>query len=242
MSRLPLNNAHKSTPQMREPTSASGGSSRNILVIDVGGTHVKLLATGQETRREFDSGPNMTPDEMVTQVKALTSDWNYDVVTIGFPAPVRDGKPAAEPYNLGSGWVDFDFEKAFGHPTRILNDATMQALGDYRGGRMLFLGLGTGFGSALIVDDVLVPLELAHLPYRNGRTYEDYVGLHGLERMGKKKWRKHVDKVTALFKAALEVDDVVLGGGNAKQLKTPPPGVRLADNDNAFLGGFKYWG
>ncbi|MEO7102257.1 MAG: ROK family protein [Gemmatimonadaceae bacterium] len=216
-------------------------NSKNILVIDVGGTHVKLLATGQQTKREFDSGPDMTPDVMMAQVKSLTSDWQYDVVTIGFPAPVRDGKPAIEPHNLGSGWVGFDFEKAVGRPVRVLNDAAMQALGDYHGGRMLFLGFGTGLGSALIVDNVLAPLELGHLPYRKGHTYEDYVGLRGLERMGKKKWRRHVEKVTALFRAAFEVDDIVLGGGNAKQLKAPAPGTRLADNNNAFLGGFQYW-
>jgi len=231
-----------STPPTADPTSAPAPTSRTILVIDVGGTHVKLLATGQHTRREFDSGPDMTPDVMVAQVKTLTSDWQYDVVTIGFPAPIRDGKLAAEPHNLGSGWIGFDFEKALGRPVRILNDAAMQALGDYHGGRMLFFGFGTGLGSALIVDNVLVPLELGRLPYRKGRTCEDYVGLRGLERMGKKKWRKHVGKVTALFKAAFEVDDIVLGGGNAKQLKAPAQGTRLAANDNAFLGGFKYWG
>ena len=230
------------TTQTSESTSAPAATPRAILVVDVGGTHVKLLATGQHTRREFDSGPNMTPDVMMAQIKALVSDWQYDVVTVGFPAPIKDGKPATEPHNLGSGWVDFDFAKAFGCPVRILNDAAMQALGDYHGGRMLFLGFGTGLGAALIVDNVLVPLELGRLPYKKRRTYEDYVGVRGLERMGKKKWCKHVETVTALFKAAFEIDDIVLGGGNAKQLKKIAPGTRLADNNNAFLGGFQCWG
>lgn len=220
---------------------ASGTSAKTILVIDVGGTHVKLFASDQRTRLKFDSGPDMTPDLMMTQVRALTAGWHYDVVTIGLPTPVKHGSAASEPHNLAPGWVGFDFEKAFGRPVRILNDAAMQALGDYRGGSMLFLGLGTGLGAALIVDDVLMPLELAHLPYRKGRTYEDYIGLRGLARLHRKRWRRHVDNIVALFSTALQVDDVVLGGGNARLLKVPPPGARLADNSNAFLGGIRVW-
>lgn len=218
-----------------------GERSMMILVIDVGGTNVKLLATDHQAKREFLSGPDMTADEMVIQVKRLTSDWQYDVVTIGYPGPVKGGHPAAEPHNLGGGWVGYDFEKALGRPVRMLNDAAMQALGNYCGGRMLFLGLGTGLGSALIVDGVLVPLELAHLPYRKWRTYENVVGLRGLKRLGKKKWCRRVQDVVELFKAALEVDDVVLGGGNASLLKILPASARRGDNDCAFLGGFLVW-
>lgn len=201
---------------------------------------MKLLATGHQAKRDFPSGPLMTSCEVVVQVKRLTSDWQYDVITLGYPGLVRGGRPAAEPHNLGGGWVGYDFGKALGLPVQILNDAAMQALGNYRGGRMLFLGLGTGLGSALMVDGVLVPLELAHLPYR-GRTYEDVVGLRGLKRLGKKKWRRRVQDVVGLFKAALEADDVVLGGGNANLLKALPPAVRRGDNDSAFLGGFRVW-
>jgi len=212
-----------------------------VLVVDVGGTHVKVLATGQRTPREIASGPTLTARDMVAAVKRLTADWRYDAVSIGYPGVVVHGRPVAEPHNLGRGWVGFDFPKAFGCPVRIVNDAAMQALGSYRGGRMLFLGLGTGLGSAMIIDGVLEPMELAHLPYRKDRTYEDYVGLRGLERLGKKRWRRHVADVVERLRAALEADDVVLGGGNAKLLKSLPPGTRLGRNANAFVGGFRLW-
>jgi polyphosphate glucokinase len=212
-----------------------------VLVIDVGGTHVKLLATGQTEPRKFPSGPEMTPDQMVAAVQKETADWQYDHVSIGYPGFVIRGKPVCEPANLGEGWVGFDFTKAFGKPVKILNDAAMQALGSYNGGKMLFLGLGTGLGSALIIDGQLEPMELAHLPYKKGRSFEDYLGLRGLHRLGKKKWRWHVDAVVESLKTILEVDDVVLGGGNAKLLKELPPGARLGDNANAFLGGYRLW-
>ena len=212
-----------------------------ILVIDIGGTHVKVLATGHRKFVEIPSGPKMTPAKMVSAVRAATEGWNYEVISIGYPGAVVHGRPFTEPHNLGSGWVGFNFRKAFGRPVKIINDAAMQALGSYQGGRMLFLGLGTGLGSALIVEDVLVPMELAHLPYRRGRSYEDYVGLAGLERLGKKKWRHHVKEVVKQLKAALQADYVVLGGGNARLLKKLPPGTRLGNNVNAFQGGFRLW-
>src|SRR5215470_14065698 len=208
-----------------------------ILAIDVGGTHVKLLATGRRVPVKIASGPRMTPRRMVAAVKRLAESWRYEVVSIGYPGPVLHGRAIAEPHNLGPGWVGFDFNRALGRPVRMVNDAAMQALGSYRGGRMLFLGLGTGLGSALIVDGSLEPMELAHLPYKKGRTYEDYVGLRGLERLGKKKWRRAVADVTARLKAALEAEEVVLGGGNSKLLKDLPRDVRLGDNANAFRGG-----
>ncbi|HXQ23472.1 MAG TPA: ROK family protein [Candidatus Acidoferrales bacterium] len=212
-----------------------------ILVVDAGGTHVKVLATGQKSHRKVPSGPTMTARNMVRAVKRLTADWQYDVVSIGYPGPVLHGRPVCEPRNLGGGWVGFDFRRAFGCPVKIVNDAAMQALGSYRGGRMLFLGLGTGLGSALIVEGILDPMELAHLPYKKGRTYEDYVGLRGLQRLGKKKWRRHVADMATRLKAALEAEDLVLGGGNAKLLKALPAGARLGDNANAFIGGFRLW-
>jgi polyphosphate glucokinase len=210
-------------------------------VVDVGGTHVKVLVSGRRTAREFASGAGMTARDMVAAVKELTPDWQYDVVSIGYPGPVLHGKPVAEPRNLGPGWVGFDFRRAFGKPVRVVNDAAMQALGSYRGGRMLFLGLGTGLGSAMIVDGLLEPMELAHLPYRKGRTYEDYVGIRGLRRLGPKRWRRAVADVVAKLAAALEVADVVLGGGNARRFTTAPPPARLGDNANAFRGGFLLW-
>jgi polyphosphate glucokinase len=212
-----------------------------ILVIDVGGTHVKLLATGRRKRREFRSGTGMTAARMVTEARRVTADWQYDAITIGYPGPVRDGHPVAEPHNLGAGWVGFDFTKAFACPVRMVNDAAMQALGDYRGGRMLFLGLGTGLGTALIIDGVLAPLELAHLPYKHDRTYESFLGLRGLKRLGRKKWEKCVWDVVQRFKAALQVDEVVLGGGNAERLRALPPGSRRGENSRAFVGGFRLW-
>ena len=212
----------------------------NVLAIDVGGTNIKLLATGKETRRRFPSGPKLTARQMVDEARKITADWSYDAVSIGYPGPVLDGRILAEPHNLGKGWVGFNFEKAFKRPVKVLNDAAMQALGSYKGGRMLFLGLGTGLGSAMIIDGQLQPMELAHLPYRKG-TYEDYVGLRGLERYGKKQWRKYVFDVVDKLAAALEPDDVVLGGGNVKEMKVLPPKCRAGDNANAFLGGFRLW-
>jgi polyphosphate glucokinase len=213
----------------------------NILIIDVGGTHVKVLATGHKKPVEIPSGPGMTAKKMVSAVRKATADWKYDAVSIGYPGPVLHGRPVSEPHNLGRGWVGFDFRKAFGRPVKIINDAAMQALGSYHGGRMLFLGLGTGLGSALLVDGVLEPMELAHLPYIKGRTYEDYVGLAGLKRLGKKRWRKHVAAVVKQLRTALQADYMVLGGGNAKLLKKLPPGAQLGDNANAFRGGYRLW-
>jgi polyphosphate glucokinase len=212
-----------------------------ILAIDVGGTHVKVLATGRRKPLEIPSGPKMTAREMVRKVREGTAGWSYSVVSIGYPGPVLHGKPVSEPANLGGGWVGFDFKKAFGHPVRVINDAAMQALGSYKGGRMLFLGLGTGLGSALVVDGVLEPMELAHLPFKNGKTYEDRVGEAALKRLGKKKWRGNVADVVTRLQAALEADDVVVGGGNAKLLRTLPKGVRLGSNANAFTGGYRLW-
>jgi predicted NBD/HSP70 family sugar kinase len=212
-----------------------------ILVLDVGGTHVKVLATGHKTPVEITSGPQMTPRKMVAELRKVIDGWEYSVVSMGYPGPVVHGKPVSEPHNLAPGWVAFDFKKALGCPVKIINDAAMQALGHYEGGRMLFLGLGTGLGSAMIVDGVLEPMELAHLPYKHGRTYEDYVGIRGLQRLGKKKWRQHVFDVVKLLKTALEADYVILGGGNAKALKELPPGARLGDNANAFRGGYRLW-
>ncbi len=213
----------------------------SVLAVDVGGTHVKILASGEKDSRKFDSGADMTAQQMVDGVNMLAKDWQYDRVTVGYPGPVLHNRPVAEPHNLGKGWVGLDFAAAFERPVKVMNDAAMQALGSYKGGKMLFLGLGTGLGSAMIVDGVVEPMELAHLPYRKG-AYEDYVGLRGLKTHGEKKWRKHVEDVVERLVAALEPDDVVLGGGNVKHLKALPPGCRLGDNANAFLGGFRAWG
>ena len=212
----------------------------NILVVDVGGNNVKILATGQKEVRKFPSGLKLTARQMVLQVKKLAGDWKYDAVSIGYPGPVLRNRPAAEPHNLGRGWMGFDFEAAFKRPVKVMNDAAMQALGSYRTGKMLFLGLGTGLGSTLIVDGIVAPMELGHLPYKKG-TYEDYVGVRGLQQRGKKKWRKHVGDVVERLVAALQPDDVVLGGGNVKNLKKLPKGCRLGDNTNAFKGGFRMW-
>jgi polyphosphate glucokinase len=214
---------------------------KDILVVDVGGTHIKVLATGRKKRLKLRSGPKMRAKEMVRAVRHATDGWHFSVVSIGYPGPVLHGKPVSEPRHLGDGWVGFDFSKAFGCPVRVINDAAMQALGSYKRGRMLFLGLGTGLGSALIVDGVLEPMELAHLPYKKGRTYEDYVGQAALKRFGKQTWRRHVVDVVMRLKAALEVEDVVVGGGNAKKLRTLPKGVRLGSNANAFVGGYRLW-
>jgi polyphosphate glucokinase len=215
--------------------------SPKVLVIDVGGTNVKLLATGQKEPRKYPSGPTMTPRKMVSLVKKSVSDWKFDCISLGYPGPIINGHPLREPHNLGRGWVGFNFHNAFGCPVKILNDAAMQAVGSYKGGRMLFLGLGTGLGSAMIVDGILQPMELAHLTYKNEKSYEDYLGLRGLERMGKKKWRRYVAKITKQLIVALEAEYVVLGGGNSKLLKELPAGARLGSNENAFLGGFRMW-
>jgi polyphosphate glucokinase len=212
----------------------------NVLVIDIGGEHVKAIATGQSTPVRFVSGPTLTPEQMVEGVKGMTTDWKYEAVSIGYPGPVRDHHPVAEPHNLAPGWIAFDFAAAFGLPVKMINDAAMQALGGYNGGKLLFLGFGTGLGSTMIVDGIVVPMELAHLPYREA-TFEDYVGARGLDRLGKKKWRKRVIDVVARLKAAFEPDDVVLGGGNAEKLEELPAGCRKGDNANAFAGGFRLW-
>jgi polyphosphate glucokinase len=212
----------------------------NVLVIDIGGTHVKLRMTGQKEERKFVSGPKLTPKQMLEKIRKLTADWNYDVVSIGYPGLVLRNRPIAEPWNLGKGWAGFNFEAAFKRPVKVINDAAMQALGSYRGGKMLFLGLGTGLGSALIVDGIVEPMELGHLPYKKA-TFEDYVGLRGLKKHGKKKWRRYVADVVERLIAALEPDDVVLGGGNVHKLKKLPPHCRAGDNTNAFKGGFRLW-
>lgn len=218
----------------------------NVLTIDVGGTNVKILATGQAEARKFESGPEMTPEMMVKGVKSLAKDWAYDVIAIGYPGPMKDGLPVVEPRHLAKGWVGFDFQKAFGKPVRLLNDAAMQALGSYQHGKMLFLGLGTGLGSAMVIGGAagtpptVVPMELAHLPYRKA-TFEDYVGVAAREKYGKKKWRALVADVVGRLNAALQPDDTVIGGGNVKLLKELPPGCRAGSNGNAFLGGFRLW-
>jgi polyphosphate glucokinase len=212
----------------------------NVLVVDVGGTNVKVLASGQTTPLKIPSGPELTAADMVAAVKRSAADWNYDVVSIGYPGPVVHGRPFHDPYNLGSGWVAFDYAKEFGRPVKVINDAAMQALGAYQGGAMLFLGLGTGLGSAMVVDGRIEPMELAHLPYRK-KTYEDYVGLRGLKQFGKKKWRDYVADVVERLTAALEPDEVVIGGGNAKLLKEIPSHARVIDNTYAFKGGFRLW-
>jgi len=211
-----------------------------VLVIDVGGTHVKVLASGEQEPRRLDSGPKLQAAAMAKAVLELVSDWTWDVVSIGVPAPVHGGRIVAEPVNLGSGWVGFDYTAAFGKPTRVVNDAAMQALGSYENGKMLFLGLGTGLGSALVADGYVQPMELAHLPFRK-KTFEDYVGERALEKRGKKRWRRDVLDVVSALSAALEPDYVVLGGGNAKLLEELPDGVLLGDNANAFAGGFRVW-
>lgn len=219
---------------------AQTATAKKVLVVDIGGNSVKLLATGQEVHRSFPSGPDMTPQDMVCGVKQLTEDWEHEVVSIGYPGVVVRGRPIAEPRNLGHGWVAFDFAAAFGLPVRIVNDAAMQALGSYRGGKMLFLGLGTGLGSAMVVNGVLEPMELGQLPYKKG-NYEDYLGRKGLKQHGRKRWRRHVAEATAQLIAALEPDETVLGGGNVKKLETIPPGVRAGSNADAFRGGFRLW-
>ena len=204
----------------------------NVLVVDVGGTHVKILASGQKESRQFDSGPGLTPSRMLVGVRKISGDWKYDAASIGYPGPVLRNRPIAEPHNLGRGWVGFNFETAFGRPVKLINDAAMQALGSYKGGKMLFLGLGTGLGSTMIVDGIVEPMELGHLPYKK-HTYEEYVGQRGLERWGQHKWRRNVVDVVTRLIAALEPEDVVLGGGNVKHLEKLPPGCRAGENGRA---------
>jgi polyphosphate glucokinase len=213
---------------------------KNILAIDIGGNTVKVLLSGAKEPRSFPSGPALTARQMVAGVLKLTEDWKCDAVSIGYPGRVRHNKIIAEPVNLGRGWVNFDYDKAFGVPVKILNDAAMQAIGSYRGGKMLFLGLGTGLGTALIVDGALLPMELGHMPYKSG-TYEQLLGLKGLTRLGIKKWRDAVFEVVALFINIFELDEVVIGGGNINKLDTIPPGCRAGDNALAFKGGFLLW-
>src|SRR3984957_12352884 len=215
--------------------------SPRVLVIDVGGTNIKLLATGEKEPRKIPSGPTMTAAKMVRLVKKSVRDWKVECIAMGYPGPIINGHPLREPHNMGGGWMGFNFHKAFGCPVKIINDAAMQALGSYKGRRMLFLGLGTGLGSAMIVDGTLQPMELAHLVYKKGKTYEDYLGARGLKRSGKKKWRQHGAEVTKDLKTALEADYVVLGGGNSKKLKRLPPGARLGSNGNTFRGGMRMW-
>lgn len=214
---------------------------KRILVVDVGGSHVKFRIGADGDINRFDSGPDMTARQMADAITAKVAKSQYDAVSIGYPGLVFDNRIAADPHNLGPGWVGFDFKKAFGKPVRLINDATMQAMGSYAGGRMLFLGLGTGLGATLIVDGVIEPMELGHMPYKHGRTYEDYVGEQGRARMGTKKWRKVVRAVVDQLAQVLEVEYVVIGGGNARRLKTLAANERLGDNENAFAGGLRLW-
>ena len=216
-------------------------SARRTLVVDIGGTHVKLRVDSRGTIGKFVSGPRMTPARMMRQIRKLTRTLRYDAVAIGYPGVVVRGRIVANPHNLGKGWVGFDFARAFGKPVRVINDAAMQAIGSYQGGRMLFLGLGTGLGAALVIDGAVEPTEIGHMPYKHGRTFEEYVGERGRKRLGNRKWRKAVAAVVSDLKAAFEADYVVLGGGNAVRLKTVPRDVRLGDNRNAFLGGVRLW-
>lgn len=214
---------------------------QRILVIDIGGTNLKVAGTGRAEVVKIPSGHEMTAARMVRDVKKAAKGWGFQAVSIGYPGLVVNGRPVHEPHNLGPGWVNFDFRKAFGCPVKVINDAAMQALGSYEGGCMLFLGLGTGLGSALVANGSLEPMELAHLAYRKGKTYEDYAGLRGLEAMGRKKWQKHVTRIVNHFREVLGADFVVLGGGNSKKLKSLPPKTKLGDNSNAIKGGLRMW-
>jgi polyphosphate glucokinase len=223
--------------QNNEPSEAA----QTVLAIDLGGSHVKVhLSTGGE-KRSVTSGAGMTPERMVKAVKEMAEGWGFDVIGMGYPGPVQNDMPSLDPHNLGSGWKEYDFAKAFGKPVRLVNDALMQAIGSYEGGRMLFLGLGTGLGSAMVADNVCLPMELAHLPYKKKLTFEDVVGLRGLEANGKAKWRKSVADVAERLKAAVQPDYIVIGGGNVDKLKDMPDGCRRGDNENAFAGGFRIW-
>jgi polyphosphate glucokinase len=234
------NSAMTSRPRLKSRPSKPPDPAR-VLVIDVGGTHIKFRMGARGPIQKFESGPGMTAAEMTREVRKLARNLPYQAVAMGYPGLVLQGRITAEPYNLGPGWVRYDFEKAFGRPVRIINDATMQALGSYEGGRMLFLGLGTGLGATLIIDGMVEPMEIGHMPYKHGRTFEDYVGERGRERLGNKKWRKAVAEVVARLKDVLEADYVVLGGGNVARLKELPEGARQGDNLNAFKGGLNLW-
>jgi polyphosphate glucokinase len=227
-------NSHKSRVRRQHHTI------KNVLVIDIGGTHVKVFNTRKGEEREFASGPSLTPRKMVLKVRKLVADWDFDAVSVGYPGLVSQNRPVADPWNLGKGWAGFDFQAAFKCPVKVMNDAAMQALGSYKRGKMLFLGLGTGLGSTLVVDGIIEPMELGHLPYRKS-TFEDYIGLRGLNKYGRQKWRHYVADVVRRLVAALEPEDVVLGGGNIHKLKKLPPGCRAGDNANAFVGGFRLW-
>ncbi|MDZ4257780.1 MAG: ROK family protein [Gemmatimonadales bacterium] len=219
--------------------SSGTPAAESVLVVDIGGTRLKMLVTGETERRVVESGPEMTATQAVQAIRDLAEGWHYDAMVIGYPGPVADNIPTGNPRNLGPGWQGFDFAAAFPCPVTVVNDALLQAIGSYDGGRMLFMGLGTGLGTALVIDDLAHPLELAHLPYRKGRTFEEYLGVEGLERMGEEKWRRRVDDVVQRFRAALLVDYVVIGGGNVKKLEELPEGARRGGNDRAFLGGFR---
>ena len=224
------------------PRNTSRYPNLRILGVDLGGSHVKVLLRGRTVPRRAESGPDMTPQKLATTMRRLTRGWRYDVVSMGYPGVVWHGRPVAEPHNLGRGWVTFDYREAFGdRPIEIINDAAMQAIGSYEGGRMLFLGLGTGLGSAFITSGVVEPMELGHLPYRKGRTYEEYLGAHGLKRLGRKKWERCVHDVVERLQAAIQADYVVLGGGNVHRLRELPSGARTGGNANAFIGAFRLW-
>lgn len=214
---------------------------KNVLVVDVGGSHIKVQSSARRTRAKVDSGPDLTPGQMLDRVLGATEGWRYDVVSIGYPGPVVRSRITREPHNLGRGWTRFDFEGAFGCPVRIINDAAMQAIGSYQGRRMLFLGLGTGLGTTLIRDNIVIPLEIAHLPYEDGETYEDVVGEAGLKRIGVRRWRKHVATIVELMMSAVVADYTVLGGGNVRLLPKLPPRTRRGANANAFRGGVRLW-
>jgi len=228
-------------PESLEHTTSAAPQDLVVLAIDLGGSHVKTRLSSGSDRRAAVSGAAMSAQKMVEAVKELTADWQYDVIGMGYPGPVADNKPAAEPHNLGAGWKDFDFSAAFGKPVRLVNDAVLQAIGSYEGGNMLFVGLGTGLGSAMVVDHVCLPMELAHLPYKNNETFEDFAGERGLVKYGKKKWRKSVEKIVGKLQAALLPHETVIGGGNVDKLEKLPDGCRAGDNENAFLGGFRLW-
>jgi polyphosphate glucokinase len=224
-----------------EQANRSHSKQPAILVIDIGGTHVKLELSIPRRHCEFESGPKLTAKAMVAKIKRLTNGWAYQLVSVGYPGPVAGNRPIAEPYNLGSGWAGFDFAEALHRPAKVVNDAAMQALGSYHGGRMLFLGLGTGLGSAMIIDGVIEPMEIAHLRYKKRKSFEDYLGRRGLKRLGLKKWRKHVNNVVKALSAALEPEYIVLGGGNARKVKKLPPRTERGGNEKAFVGGIRLW-
>jgi len=231
----------KASVDSKEGAVPAAAKDMVVLAIDLGGSHVKMRLSSGSDRRAAVSGPTMSAKEMVQAVKDLTHDWQYDVIGMGYPGPVSNNRPAVEPHNLGPGWQDFDFSAAFGKPVKLVNDAVMQAIGNYKNGNMLFLGLGTGLGSAMIVNHVCLPMELAHLPYKKRGTFEDFIGERGLEKYGKKKWRQSVEEIVGKLQAALLPHEIVIGGGNAEKLKELPSGCRVGENENAFLGGFRLW-